>query len=176
DLPDDLSVALHPGRVQPARSERRAGRDRDGFAARLPGEARGPRGAARAVAPGLLARPDVHRRRRGRADRLGAGDGDRRLHALERRRPLHDPGAPRRPGAAAAAAPGAPALDLGKVAAMAATRAIRLQTEIPGPRSRGILERKARVVADPLSTYLPVVVAEGRGSTLTDVDGNSFLD
>jgi len=59
---------------------------------------------------------------------------------------------------------------------MAATRAIRLQTEIPGPRSREVLERKARVVADPLSTYLPVVAAEGRGSTLTDVDGNSFLD
>ena len=30
---------------------------------------------------------------------------------------------------------------------MAATRAIRLQTEIPGPRSREILERKERVVA-----------------------------
>ncbi|MGZ4372312.1 MAG: 4-aminobutyrate--2-oxoglutarate transaminase [Gaiellaceae bacterium] len=59
---------------------------------------------------------------------------------------------------------------------MAATRAIRLQTEIPGPRSREILERKARVVADPLSVYLPIVVAEGRGSTLTDVDGNTFLD
>src|SRR5438046_5238068 len=59
---------------------------------------------------------------------------------------------------------------------MAATRAIRLQTDIPGPRSRRILERKARVVADPLSVYLPIVVAEGRGSTLTDVDGNTFLD
>src|SRR5437763_6298821 len=59
---------------------------------------------------------------------------------------------------------------------MAATRAIRLQTEIPGPRSRAILERKARVVADPLSVYLPVVAAEGRGSTVTDVDGNTFLD
>jgi 4-aminobutyrate aminotransferase/(S)-3-amino-2-methylpropionate transaminase len=59
---------------------------------------------------------------------------------------------------------------------MAATRAIRLQTEIPGPRSREILERKQRVVADPLSIYLPIVAAEGRGSTLTDVDGNTFLD
>src|SRR4051794_29810942 len=59
---------------------------------------------------------------------------------------------------------------------MAATRAIRLQTDIPGPRSRQILERKARAVADPLSVYLPIVVAEGRGSTLTDVDGNTFLD
>src|SRR2546425_8759972 len=59
---------------------------------------------------------------------------------------------------------------------MAATRAIRLQTEIPGPRSRKILERKKRVVADPLSAYLRIVAAEGRGSTLTDVDGNTFLD
>jgi 4-aminobutyrate aminotransferase/(S)-3-amino-2-methylpropionate transaminase len=59
---------------------------------------------------------------------------------------------------------------------MAATRAIRLRTEVPGPKSREILERKARVVADPLSVYLPIVAAEGRGATLTDVDGNSFLD
>jgi len=59
---------------------------------------------------------------------------------------------------------------------MATTRAINLQTEIPGPRSRAILERKERVVADPLSIYLPIVVAEARGSTLTDVDGNTFID
>jgi 4-aminobutyrate aminotransferase / (S)-3-amino-2-methylpropionate transaminase / 5-aminovalerate transaminase len=59
---------------------------------------------------------------------------------------------------------------------MAATRAIRLRTEVPGPKSREILERKARVVADPLSVYLPIVAAEGRGTTLTDVDGNTFLD
>src|SRR6266545_2605619 len=59
---------------------------------------------------------------------------------------------------------------------MATTRAISLRTGIPGPKSRAILERKARVVADPLSVYLPIVAAEGRGSTLTDVDGNTFLD
>jgi 4-aminobutyrate aminotransferase / (S)-3-amino-2-methylpropionate transaminase / 5-aminovalerate transaminase len=62
------------------------------------------------------------------------------------------------------------------VSTMAATRAIRLLTDIPGPRSREILKRKERVVAEPLSVYLPIVVAEGRGSTLTDVDGNTFLD
>ena len=56
------------------------------------------------------------------------------------------------------------------------TRAIELKTEIPGPRSRAIIERKGRVVANPLSLYLPIVVAEGRGATLTDVDGNTFLD
>jgi len=59
---------------------------------------------------------------------------------------------------------------------MAMTRTIELKTAIPGPKSRAILERKERVVADPLSVYLPVVIEEGRGATLTDVDGNTFID
>jgi 4-aminobutyrate aminotransferase / (S)-3-amino-2-methylpropionate transaminase / 5-aminovalerate transaminase len=59
---------------------------------------------------------------------------------------------------------------------MAVTRAIELRTEIPGPRSREILARKERVVAGPLSAAVPVVVREARGATLTDVDGNTFLD
>jgi 4-aminobutyrate aminotransferase/(S)-3-amino-2-methylpropionate transaminase len=59
---------------------------------------------------------------------------------------------------------------------VATTRAIRLTTDVPGPRSRAILERKDEVVADALSVYLPIVVAEGRGATLTDVDGNTFVD
>ena len=59
---------------------------------------------------------------------------------------------------------------------MATVRAIELRTELPGPKSREILERKTRVVADPLSVYLPIVVAEARGALLTDVDGNTFMD
>src|SRR4051794_12356797 len=59
---------------------------------------------------------------------------------------------------------------------MAVTRSIELKTEIPGPRSREILDRKERVVAEPLSIFLPVVVEEGRGATVTDVDGNTFID
>jgi 4-aminobutyrate aminotransferase/(S)-3-amino-2-methylpropionate transaminase len=59
---------------------------------------------------------------------------------------------------------------------VATTSAIHLRTDIPGPFSREILERHDRVVAAPLSVYLPLVVAEGRGATLTDVDGNTFLD
>jgi 4-aminobutyrate aminotransferase / (S)-3-amino-2-methylpropionate transaminase / 5-aminovalerate transaminase len=62
------------------------------------------------------------------------------------------------------------------VNAMAVTRAIELRTAIPGPRSKAILERKERVVADPLSVFLPVVVEHAQGATLTDVDGNTFLD
>jgi 4-aminobutyrate aminotransferase / (S)-3-amino-2-methylpropionate transaminase / 5-aminovalerate transaminase len=59
---------------------------------------------------------------------------------------------------------------------MAMTRAIELRTAIPGPRSSEILARKERVVADPLSVFLPVVIEEGRGATVTDVDGNTFID
>jgi 4-aminobutyrate aminotransferase/(S)-3-amino-2-methylpropionate transaminase len=59
---------------------------------------------------------------------------------------------------------------------MAVTKAIELRTEIPGPRSREILERKERVVAEPLSIFLPVVIEEAHGATLTDVDGNTFID
>jgi 4-aminobutyrate aminotransferase/(S)-3-amino-2-methylpropionate transaminase len=59
---------------------------------------------------------------------------------------------------------------------MATTRAINLLTAVPGPRSQAILERKAAAVANPLAIYLPVVVAEAHGATLTDVDGNSFVD
>ena len=59
---------------------------------------------------------------------------------------------------------------------MAVTRAITLKTEIPGPKSRALLERKARVVAAPLATQLPVFAAETSGSTVTDVDGNTFID
>jgi 4-aminobutyrate aminotransferase/(S)-3-amino-2-methylpropionate transaminase len=59
---------------------------------------------------------------------------------------------------------------------VATTRTIEIRTEIPGPRSREILARKERVVAEPLSIYLPLVIAEGRGATLTDVDGNTFID
>jgi len=59
---------------------------------------------------------------------------------------------------------------------VAATRSIELETGIPGPRSREILARKERVVAEPLSVYLPVVIQEGCGALVTDVDGNTFLD
>ena len=59
---------------------------------------------------------------------------------------------------------------------MAATRAIRLVTEVPGPRSTEVLERLAASVARPLSITFPIAAAEGRGVTLTDLDGNTFLD
>ncbi|HYU57261.1 MAG TPA: aminotransferase class III-fold pyridoxal phosphate-dependent enzyme, partial [Actinomycetota bacterium] len=54
--------------------------------------------------------------------------------------------------------------------------AINLVTELPGPRSRAVFDRKRRVVADPLDLHAPVVISEGRGAVITDVDGNTLLD
>src|SRR5919202_2609232 len=59
---------------------------------------------------------------------------------------------------------------------MATTKAIELKTAIPGAASTSLLDRKDKVIAEPLSITLPVVIDHGRGATLTDVDGNTFLD
>jgi 4-aminobutyrate aminotransferase/(S)-3-amino-2-methylpropionate transaminase len=59
---------------------------------------------------------------------------------------------------------------------MATTKSIDLRTEIPGPRSREIVARKERVVADPLSLTWPIVIERGDGVRLTDVDGNTYID
>src|SRR3954447_10160337 len=59
---------------------------------------------------------------------------------------------------------------------MAATRRIELKTEIPGPRSRQVLDRLAASVASPLAITFPIAAAEARGAAITDVDGNVFID
>jgi 4-aminobutyrate aminotransferase/(S)-3-amino-2-methylpropionate transaminase len=59
---------------------------------------------------------------------------------------------------------------------MAVTRTIELKTEVPGPRSREVLDRLAASVAAPLAITFPVVAAEARGVTITDLDGNTFID
>jgi 4-aminobutyrate aminotransferase / (S)-3-amino-2-methylpropionate transaminase / 5-aminovalerate transaminase len=59
---------------------------------------------------------------------------------------------------------------------VAATRSIELRTSVPGPRSQEILARKRQAVAVPLGAIFPIVAAEAHGVTLTDVDGNTFID
>ena len=59
---------------------------------------------------------------------------------------------------------------------MAVTRSIDLRTALPGPRSQEILARKRAAVAGPLGATFPIVAADARGATLTDVDGNTFID
>ena len=55
-------------------------------------------------------------------------------------------------------------------------RTVELRTEIPGPNSRAIVARKERVVAAAKTLVAPVVIDRGAGCTVTDVDGNTFLD
>jgi 4-aminobutyrate aminotransferase/(S)-3-amino-2-methylpropionate transaminase len=59
---------------------------------------------------------------------------------------------------------------------MAATKVIELRTEVPGPRSRAILERELEAVAHPLIVHLPIIAADAKNATIVDVDGNVFID
>ncbi len=52
----------------------------------------------------------------------------------------------------------------------------RLVTEVPGPRSRELQERRAAAVAAGVASALPVFVARAHGAVVEDVDGNTFLD
>src|SRR5215468_7709230 len=51
-----------------------------------------------------------------------------------------------------------------------------LVTEIPGPASRALLERRGGAVARGVSTVLPVFVTAAGGGVLLDADGNSLID
>jgi len=59
---------------------------------------------------------------------------------------------------------------------VAATRTIEIRTEIPGPRSRELAERELRSVARPLLVHLPIFAERAENATITDVDGNVFVD
>jgi 4-aminobutyrate aminotransferase/(S)-3-amino-2-methylpropionate transaminase len=51
-----------------------------------------------------------------------------------------------------------------------------LVTELPGPRSRALAERRSAAVATGVSSALPLYVAEASGAIVVDVDGNSLID
>ena len=113
------------------------------------------RRGSRSRAPSTQARRGRHDARRRTSARTGAAGRDRDRAPPSRRdySPLSYPAPP-----------------------MATTRTIDIRTAIPGPRSQAILERKQRVIANAKSIVLPIVAHEGRGATLTDVDGNTFID
>ena len=46
----------------------------------------------------------------------------------------------------------------------------------PGPLSRELFERRNAVVANGVSTTLPVFVTQAGGGVVVDVDGNSLID
>ncbi len=49
-------------------------------------------------------------------------------------------------------------------------------TELPGPKARAIIERDTAVASPSLTRAYPLVAESGSGLTVTDVDGNRFLD
>ena len=52
----------------------------------------------------------------------------------------------------------------------------RLVTEIPGPTSRELIDRKAAAVPRGVGTTMPVYVARAGGGIVEDVDGNRLID
>lgn len=56
------------------------------------------------------------------------------------------------------------------------TRVPWIQTELPGPAARRMVEADQRVTSPSYTRVYPLAVASGEGVVLTDVDGNRFLD
>jgi 4-aminobutyrate aminotransferase / (S)-3-amino-2-methylpropionate transaminase / 5-aminovalerate transaminase len=52
----------------------------------------------------------------------------------------------------------------------------RIKTEIPGPKSRALMERRHNAVSSGVGIATPMVASEAKGALLTDVDGNTFID
>ncbi len=53
---------------------------------------------------------------------------------------------------------------------------IKLKCDVPGPVGRRLLARHARAISPGEKFVLPVFAMRGNGATLTDVDGNTFVD
>lgn len=53
---------------------------------------------------------------------------------------------------------------------------IQMLTELPGPKSRALIERKERVVCDPIDLHVNAIIDHAEGAVITDVDGNRMVD
>ena len=57
------------------------------------------------------------------------------------------------------------------------TKFISLKTSLPGPKSQEIAKKREKYVAKPMGSSLsPCYIAHGEGASVTDVDGNQFID
>lgn len=54
--------------------------------------------------------------------------------------------------------------------------AVELQTPIPGPKSKALLQRKRQAIGDAITSNIPVVADRAEGALIWDVDGNRLLD
>ena len=53
---------------------------------------------------------------------------------------------------------------------------ISIKTAIPGPKSQALMARRKAAVSNSPFIVTPLFIDHGSGATLTDVDGNTFLD
>lgn len=51
-----------------------------------------------------------------------------------------------------------------------------VQTDLPGPKAKELLERRHNIVPDAVSYGVPTFVESAKGALLRDVDGNQFID
>src|SRR5215467_16346513 len=53
---------------------------------------------------------------------------------------------------------------------------IQIRTEIPGPKSRGLMARREAAIPRGPSNATPIFAASAEGAVIEDVDGNRYLD
>ncbi len=53
---------------------------------------------------------------------------------------------------------------------------IQIRTEIPGPKSRALLARRAAAVPRGVQAVTPIAIAHAEGAVVTDADGNRLID
>jgi 4-aminobutyrate aminotransferase/(S)-3-amino-2-methylpropionate transaminase len=54
--------------------------------------------------------------------------------------------------------------------------AIHLQTEVPGPKSRALMARRAKAVPKGVPAVTPIAIVHAEGAVITDADGNRLID
>lgn len=52
----------------------------------------------------------------------------------------------------------------------------KIITEVPGPKSKELIQKRERYVANGVSCSAPIFVDEAKGALIKDVDGNVFVD
>jgi 4-aminobutyrate aminotransferase/(S)-3-amino-2-methylpropionate transaminase len=53
---------------------------------------------------------------------------------------------------------------------------MKIKTELPGPKSKGLIAKKEKYIPKAISSLAPFVVAKGEGALVQDMDGNWFID
>ncbi|MDR1816152.1 MAG: aspartate aminotransferase family protein [Clostridiales Family XIII bacterium] len=52
----------------------------------------------------------------------------------------------------------------------------KIQTELPGPKAKAVLDRRAQIMPPAIKSIYPLVMERAEGAMIEDPDGNVFLD